>query len=67
MEKKLFNSCDMESPWFRWKITMSREEFEQSISKRLPAREKADQILKVDAVRTVEGKVIHVNELNSQW
>ncbi|MBC7122083.1 MAG: SpoIID/LytB domain-containing protein [Pseudothermotoga sp.] len=63
-EKELCNFYDRESPWFRWKVTMTREELENSISKGLVAREKADQVLKIDAVRTVEGKPIDVNDPN---
>ncbi|MGQ9856277.1 MAG: SpoIID/LytB domain-containing protein [Fervidobacterium sp.] len=64
VEKELLGFYDIESPWFRWKVTMSREELEQSISKGLVAREKADQALKIDAVRTLEGKAIDVNDPN---
>ncbi|WP_448378937.1 SpoIID/LytB domain-containing protein [Fervidobacterium sp.] len=63
-EKELCDFYDRESPWFRWKVTMTREELEVSISKGLIAREKADLALGFDAVRTVEGKMIDVNDPN---
>lgn len=64
LEKELCDFYDRESPWFRWKVTMTREELEVSISKGLVAREKADLTLGFDAIRTVEGRLIDVNDPN---
>ena len=46
---------DSISPWFRWKVTMTRKELENIISKTLPQRERADKILKADFIQVVEG------------
>lgn len=55
VEKELLDFFDRESPWFRWKVTITREELEIIISKGLIAREKADRTLGIDAVRTLGG------------
>lgn len=64
IEKELCDFYDRESPWFRWKVTMTREELENVISKGLIAREKADQLLGVDAIRTLQGIPVDINNAN---
>lgn len=49
---------DSASPYYRWRIVLSREELENTISKNLPLREKADQALGTDFVQTIEGEPI---------
>lgn len=46
---------DYISPYYRWWINMTRTELENTISKNLPARENADQILGCDFIQTVSG------------
>jgi len=46
---------DSISPWFRWKVTLTREQLENIMSKTIPQRERADKILKADFVRVIEG------------
>lgn len=64
VEKELCDFFDRESPWFRWKVTMTRAELENVISKGLIAREKADQILGIDAVRVLQGTPLDVSNPN---
>lgn len=46
---------DYISSWYRWYLTLSRSEFETTVSKNLVARENADQILGTDFVQTIVG------------
>ncbi len=46
---------DAQSPWFRWKVTLTREQLENIMSKTIPQRERADKILKADFIKVVEG------------
>lgn len=46
---------DYISPWYRWHLTLSRTEFETTVSKNLVARENADKILGTDFVQTIAG------------
>ncbi len=46
---------DYISSWYRWHVTLTREEFENTVSSNLVARENADQILGTDFVQTLVG------------
>ncbi len=46
---------DFDSPWFRWKVTLTRKQLENIISKTIPQRERADKILKADFIQVIEG------------
>ena len=46
---------DSISPYYRWRIELTREELENTISLNLPKRERADTILKSDFIQTVAG------------
>ncbi|AZR72266.1 hypothetical protein BBF96_01940 [Anoxybacter fermentans] len=48
-------SFDAVSPYYRWRIELTREELENTINKNLPARERADGILKTDFIQTLTG------------
>lgn len=64
IEKDLFNFYDKESPWFRWKLTLAREEFENIVSRGLRERERADRTLGIDMIKVVEGSDINPDDAN---
>lgn len=62
IEKDLMNFYDKESPWFRWKVTLTREELENIVSRGLRERERADRSLGVDMVKVVDGAEINPDD-----
>lgn len=52
MEVKAFDAV---SPYYRWRIELTREELENTINKNLPGRERADGILGTDMIQTITG------------
>ncbi|MCD6449302.1 MAG: SpoIID/LytB domain-containing protein [Thermotogaceae bacterium] len=46
---------DSQSPWFRWKVTLSQKQLQNIISKTIPQREKADKILNADFIQVKSG------------
>lgn len=48
-------SFDTASPYYRWKVGLSRNELENTINKNLPLREQADQRLQTDFIQTLAG------------
>ncbi|MCK4258026.1 MAG: SpoIID/LytB domain-containing protein [Halanaerobiales bacterium] len=51
-------SFDEISPYYRWKIELTREELENTINKNLPERETADKILGANFIETLEGQPV---------
>lgn len=51
-------SYDAISPFYRWKLELTREELENTINANLPGREQADVTLAADFIRTVEGALL---------
>lgn len=55
-------SYDAISPFYRWKLELTREELENTISKNLPGREQADVTLKADFIQTMSGTPVVAND-----
>ena len=46
---------DAQSPWFRWKVTLTQEQLQNIVSKTLPQRERADKVLNADFIQVKSG------------
>ncbi|AZR73327.1 hypothetical protein BBF96_07990 [Anoxybacter fermentans] len=56
-------SFDFASPYYRWKLELTRKELENTINKNLPLRERADQLLGTDFIKTITGKPVNPSDL----
>lgn len=55
---------DAVSPYYRWRIELTREELENTINKNLPGRERADGILETDMIQTIAGTPVVGGDTN---